>query len=106
MAKSSQVCRKRSFDAAFKLKMIEFAEQNTNRSAARKYDVDEKRVYDWKKQKDQLQRLNSRKRSVDGMGHKPALSDMEELVAWVESLRAQNLCVSRNNFQNKVLELA
>ena len=105
MAESSQVCRKRSFDAAFKLKMIEFAEQNTNRSAARKYDVDEKRVHDWKKQKDQLQRLNSKKRRLDGGGPKPALSDMEELVAWVESLRAQNLCVTRKNFRNKALEL-
>ena len=52
VAESSQVYRKRSFDAAFKLKVIEFAEQNTNRSAARKYGVDEKRVRDWKKQED------------------------------------------------------
>ena len=41
MAESSQVCKKRRFDAAFKLKVIEFAEQNTNRGAARKYGIDE-----------------------------------------------------------------
>lgn len=28
------------YDAAFKLKVIEFAEQNTNGSAARKYGID------------------------------------------------------------------
>ena len=35
MAESSQVCKKRSYDAAFKLKVIEFTEQNTNMGAAR-----------------------------------------------------------------------
>ena len=42
MAESSQVCKKRSYDAAFKVKVIEFAEQNTNRGAARKYGIDKK----------------------------------------------------------------
>ena len=36
MAESSQVYKKRSYDAAFK---IEFAEYNTNRDAARKYGI-------------------------------------------------------------------
>ena len=51
MAESSQVCKKRSYNAAFKLKVIEFTEQNTNRGAARKYGIDEKRVREWKKQR-------------------------------------------------------
>ena len=106
MAESSQVCKKRSYDAAFKLKVIEFAEQNTNRGAARKYDIDEKRVREWKKQKDQLGSLNSKKRRLDGGGRKAALPDMEEeLVTWIESLRAQNLRVTRSNVQSKALEL-
>ena len=49
MAESSQVCKKRSHDATFKLKVIEFAEQNTNRGAAKRYGIDEKRVREWKK---------------------------------------------------------
>ena len=107
MAENSRVCKKRSFDAAFKLKVIDFAEQNTNRSAARKYGIDEKRVREWKKQKDQLETLNSKKRRLDGGGRKAALPDMEEeLVTWIESLRAQNLRVTRSNVQSKALELA
>ena len=105
MAESSQVCKKRSHDAAFKLKVIEFAEQNTNRGAARRYGIDEKRVREWKKQKGQLGSLNSKKRRLDGGGRKAALPDMEELVTWIESLRAQNLHVTRNNVQSKALEL-
>ena len=34
-AESSQVCKKRSYDAALKLKVIKFAEQNTNKGATR-----------------------------------------------------------------------
>ena len=102
MAESSLVCNKRSYDAAFKLKVIEFAEQSTNRSAARKYGVDEKRVFEWKKQKDQLGSLNSKKRKLNGGGRKVALPNMEEeLVAWIESLRAQNLRVTRRNVQSQ-----
>ena len=40
-------------------------------------------------------------------GRKVALLDMEEeLVAWIESLRAQNLRVTRSNVQSKALEFA
>ena len=37
--------KKRSFDAAFKLRVVEYAEQNTNRGAGRKFGVDEKISY-------------------------------------------------------------
>ena len=47
IAESSPVCKKRSYDAPFKLKVIDFAEQNTNRSVARKYCIDEKRVHEY-----------------------------------------------------------
>ena len=36
--------KKRSFDAAFKLRVVEYAEQDTNTSAGVKFGVDEKRV--------------------------------------------------------------
>ena len=34
--------KKRNFDAAFKLRVVEYAEQDTNRGAGRKFGVDEK----------------------------------------------------------------
>ena len=33
--------KKRSFDAAFNLRVVEYAEQDTNRGAGRKFGVDE-----------------------------------------------------------------
>ena len=67
--------QKKSFDSAFKLKVVEFAEKNSNRGAGRKFGVDEKRVWEWRKQKQQLESLPRKKR---GGGRKAALPDMEE----------------------------
>ena len=41
----------------FKLKVVEFAEKNSNRSAKREFDVNEKQIRDWKKKKAELQSL-------------------------------------------------
>ena len=38
---------------------MEYAEQDTNRGPGRKFGVDEKRVREWRKQKDELQTLPS-----------------------------------------------
>ena len=43
--------RKRLFDVAFKLKVIEYSSKTSNREAGRKFGVDEKRVREWKLQK-------------------------------------------------------
>ena len=47
--------KKRSFNSAFKLKVVEFAEKNSNRGAGRHFGVDEKRVREWRKHKEQLE---------------------------------------------------
>ena len=62
--------KKRSFDSAFKLKVVEFAEKNSNRGAGRKFGVDEKRVREWRKQKPQLESLPRKKKRMDGGGRK------------------------------------
>ena len=43
--------KKRSFDAAFKLSVIEDVESTTNRAAARKFKVDERRIREWRQKK-------------------------------------------------------
>ena len=39
--------RKRSYDMAFKLKVVACAEGESNRGTARRFGVDEKRVREW-----------------------------------------------------------
>ena len=47
--------RKRScYDAACKLKVVEFAEKYGNRAAEREYTISEKLVRDWRKAKESL----------------------------------------------------
>ena len=51
--------RKRSFDVAFKLKVIEYSSKTSNREAGRKFGVDEKRVREWKLPKGEENRLTA-----------------------------------------------
>ena len=44
MADAVVSAKKRSFDAAFKLMVVQYAEMSTNRGAATKYSVNEKQV--------------------------------------------------------------
>ena len=52
-----------------------------------KFEVDEKRERKWRKQKQQLESLPRR---LNRRGCKAALPDMEELVAWIDDLTAEN----------------
>jgi len=60
--------KKRSYDAAFKLKVVEYAEKSTNRGTGRKFNVDEKRIREWRKQKSSLESLPSKKKRLEGGG--------------------------------------
>ena len=62
--------KKRSFDSSFKLKVIDYALSHSNRAAARHFGVDEKRVREWKKLRDDLQMLPQKKRRMEGGGRK------------------------------------
>ena len=46
--------RKRSYTAAFKLKVVEHAEKKSKNDASKVFLVDRKRVQDWCKQKEDL----------------------------------------------------
>ena len=107
MADGGPSQKKRSFDSAFKLKVVEFAEKYSNRGAGRQLGVDEKRVREWRKQKQLLESLPRKKRRLDGGSRRAALPETEEeLVVWIDALRASNLRVTRNSVQRKAIELA
>ena len=90
--------RKRSYDA-FKLVAVEDAEK-TNRAAARKFRVDERRIREWR-QKSDLVKIPSKKKRLEGGGRKAALPEMEEVVAWIEGCRAKNFRVTRASVRRK-----
>ena len=46
--------KRKAYDPAFKVRVVEFAEANTQAAAARKFGVAEKQVREWKKKKEAL----------------------------------------------------
>ena len=91
MATESTVAKKRSFDAAFKLKVVDCAVRTTNRGAATKFFVDEKSVREWRKQKMSLMAMPDKKKRIYGGGRKASKPELEGvLVAWISDLRAGN----------------
>ena len=75
-AESPHVGKKRSFDAAFKFKVVSCAESTTNRGAVAKFFVDEKSVREWRKQKDSLLALPDKEKRVHGGGRKASNPDI------------------------------
>ena len=89
---------KRSFSARFKLEAIAFAGSSTNEAAARNFQVDAKRIREWRKRKRDLQDLledgqAKRKRFVGG--RRPEISeDLEEiLLDWIYEQRSKGIAI-------------
>ena len=92
---------------SFKLRAIAHAEVHGNRSAARKYNVDERRVREWRAKKESISSLNltdgekKRKRVNDG-GRKPQFQAVDEIVLdWISNRRERGLRVSRKLIMKK-----
>ena len=62
--------RRSNYMAAFKLKLVEYAERHGNRCAGREFDVCEKLLRHWSKKKAELQSLPGSRRSQQS-GIKP-----------------------------------
>ncbi len=98
--------RKRcSYDARFKLKVIQAAEATSNRWAAGKFDISEKTIRDWRKKKSELEALpmtmKARRGPMQG-----ALPVLEELRCWIEGQKKMAMTVSRGQICMKARSIA
>ena len=84
--------------------MVEFAERHTNREAGRRLIVGESCVKDWRKAKNKLTELPSKRRRQPGGGRRAQAPDIEEvLTAWIEDLRGSHARFTRTSIQKKAL---
>ena len=84
--------KKLSYDANFKLKVVDYAENATSRGVAAKFFVDEKPVREWRQKKANLLVLPDKKKRLYGGGWKAPDPNIEEvLCSWIGDLRASNL---------------
>ena len=68
--------QRKSYEAAFKLKVIEFSKENTIHATARKFDITTKMVRDWKKKEDVFKKIPRKKRAMrSGTAHWPILEE-------------------------------
>uniref|UniRef100_A0A6G5A925 Putative pogo transposable element n=1 Tax=Rhipicephalus microplus TaxID=6941 RepID=A0A6G5A925_RHIMP len=96
---------RRQFTAAFKRKVIEFAEVNGNMAAQRQFGVSEKSVRYWRNQKSKLSVCNARKTSF--RGRRAVHPELEDKVAdFVREYRAKSLPVNAELIRSKAVELA
>ena len=92
--------RKQKYSLALKKEVIAFAEVHGNRPASRRFQLDEKRVREWRANKVNIQTLLETKKGkersrLNGAEKKPLSTKMEEvLLEWIDNRRARSLRVS------------
>ena len=74
--------QRRSFTIGFKEKIVEYAVRRSNREAARRYDVDERRVREWCTKIDALADVaqkqgGTKRKRLEGGGRKLTDNDLE-----------------------------
>ena len=93
---SSKGKQKRSFDMTFKKEVVAYANSNSNRAAVSYYNVEPKRVREWKKDLDKLTSMKPKRKRLDGGGRKCVDEDMDQaIVDWIYEQRNKMLHVSR-----------
>ena len=76
--------KKCSYSMELKKQVVVYAEANSNRSATSHFDVEPKRVREWKKDIEKIKSIKSNRQQHDGGGRKCIDEDLEEdLVHWI-----------------------
>ncbi|XP_068112898.1 uncharacterized protein [Hyperolius riggenbachi] len=97
--------RRMSYDAGFKLKVVSRAEETNNCTASREFNICEKQVRDWRKHKDELQRMPKSKKALRGI--RTVYGALEtDLNSWVLECRQNGYSVTRMGIRLRALQMA
>ena len=80
----------------FKKATIKYAQENSIHSAAKKFEVDQKKVREWVQKEEKVTSMKEKRFRLDGGGRK--LTDVEleeEVLSWIQQQRLNMLCVSK-----------
>ena len=99
---------KRSFDTAFKLKVVKAAEDHSKHYAAKLFNVNRRRVQEWCVQKEKLQSLtqsgrpiDAKRRRLQGGGRKCINEDIDNAVLhWLQERREAGVRVLAKRSSN------
>lgn len=97
---------RRKFDFKFKEKVLKYAEENSGEEAARRFDIDPRRIRYWKAQKNELLLANKTRARLAGGGRKKISLELEtRLTDWIYLERDNHNRVTRKMIQKKALEI-
>ena len=97
--------KRRKYEASFKLKVIEVAKESNNCAAARKFDVTEKMVREWRKKEDDIGQMPKNKCAMRrGITHWPKLEN--DVAEWVTQQRQDGYIVTKNKIRSYALKWA
>ena len=89
----NKMSKRLSYTTAFKLQVVDFAETNGNRSAARHFSVDESNVRLWKKSKPRLDKMPKSKCANRGrVAFYPNLD--KRMLEWITDCRSQGIALN------------
>ncbi|GAB1599650.1 hypothetical protein Ahia01_000242400 [Argonauta hians] len=94
--------KRRKYVASFKLKVVEVAKDSNNCAAARKFDVTEKMVREWRKKEDDLRKIPQNKCKMR-KGSTPWPKLENEIAEWVSRQRQEGYVVTRNKIRSYAL---
>ncbi|XP_041645374.1 uncharacterized protein LOC121510985 [Cheilinus undulatus] len=97
---------RRKFDFKFKETVLQYAEKTSGEQAARFFNIDPKRIRDWRKQRAKLLLADQRRARLTGGGRKKVSLELEKrLSQWIYSMREKQKRVSRKIIRAKALEI-
>ncbi|XP_058026230.1 neurotrophin receptor-interacting factor homolog isoform X2 [Ahaetulla prasina] len=97
--------KRRSYEAAFKLKVVSRAEESNNSIASREFCVDEKQVREWRKMKADLEKLPKAKKARRGLTTSYGALETE-LHKWVMECSQNGYYVTRMGIRLHALQMA
>ncbi|KAJ8412579.1 hypothetical protein AAFF_G00129150 [Aldrovandia affinis] len=98
--------QRRSYDANFKMMVINEAESSNNCRAAKKYDITECNVRRWRAQKDHLKNANSQRKANRGLQSGRFQEIDRRVREYVTEKRNDGMPITRAVIQLKALEIA
>ena len=97
--------KRKTYEAGYKIKVIDFAKEHGNRAAMREFGVNESIIRGWRKQEDALRKTKKTRKAF--RGDKARWPQLEERVeAWVNELRAAGRGMSTVSVQLKTKTIA
>lgn len=102
----------KSYSFSFKLKVVDFAKANSNNKASKTFDIDRKRVIEWRKSEIKIRSmieggelLMSGKRKP-GAGRKVQFEEIDsQLITWIEKCRDLGVRVTGKGLKRECLKL-